>query len=715
MKHRHRALNSPREAPPAIAESSRREIRLLVLSIILLFTRALSAFEPDAPELEIERLGTQALLSWSPVEDAAAYRVYGGATPGQMDFLVETPDTLYLVPLEGPERFFQVRAWALDPLPEERYLLADQFGYHPGSRKTALLADPQTGYNSADSYLPGPVIELRRVADGVVMHSASPLPWQAGVEDTVSGDRVWRFDFSQVQETGLYQVHDPQSGRASTPFRICDSVYEEVLRHAGRSYYYQRCGHAKAVPFADARWIDDACHLGAQQDLDCRLVSDPQPSTSRDLSGGWHDAGDYNKYVNYTDDALHDLLLALEDQPGVWPDDWGIPESGNGRPDLLDELTCEFQWLRKMQFEDGSVSHKMGATEWGSASPPSDDTMLRRYAPATASATIAACGAFAHGAIVYDTQPDSTSQSFASELESAALAAWSWLEANPEEIPSAYDNAGFVNAGAEDGANWQAVNRVSAAGYLFHLTGDTQYRDFFDSGYGEAYLIQWWWLSPFQAQFQDALLYYTRSPFATPAVAQDIIDHYLVGAQDYLDGLLQDTAAYLVYILADEYTWGSNKCVCQLGNIFTSLVDYGLDPPNEALYRQAAAEHLRYIHGVNPNGLVYLSHMDESGAERSVTQFYHQWFCDGSIWDSSVESLYGPAPGFLTGGPNMYYEPDPEYGGPPIEPPQNQPPQKSYLDWNADWPENSYEVTENHIPYQAAYLRLLAWVMEHGE
>src|SRR4029078_9300509 len=70
--------------------------------------------------------------------------------------------------------------------------------------------------------------------------------------------------------------------------------------------------------------------------------------------------------------------------------------------------------------------------------------------------------------------------------------------------------------------------------------------------------------------------------------------------------------------------------------------------------------------------------------------------------------LYGPAPGFVPGGANPSYAPDPSYTGPPIEPPMNQPIQKSSLDWNTSYPEDSWEVTENGIYYQAAYVKLLS-------
>jgi endoglucanase len=88
-----------------------------------------------------------------------------------------------------------------------------------------------------------------------------------------------------------------------------------------------------------AAWADEtACHAGANQDKQCRLYGSSTPATERDLSGGWHDAGDYNKYVNFALNPVLDLARCYLEQPDVFGDDAGIPESGNGIPDLLDEL-----------------------------------------------------------------------------------------------------------------------------------------------------------------------------------------------------------------------------------------------------------------------------------------------------------------------------------------------------------------------------------------
>ena len=112
--------------------------------------------------------------------------------------------------------------------------------------------------------------------------------------------------------------------------------------------------------------------------------------------------------------------------------------------------------------------------------------------------------------------------------------------------------------------------------------------------------------------------------------------------------------------------------------------------------------------------------MSRYGAENSVNQFYHAWFKDGSKWDEVGVSKYGPAPGFLVGGPNDSYARDDccktvcgGYGAkmckiPDKSPPTGQPPAKSYADFNEGWPINSWEVTENSNSYQIAYIRLLS-------
>ena len=84
------------------------------------------------------------------------------------------------------------------------------------------------------------------------------------------------------------------------------------------------------------------------------------PTTERDVSGGWYDAGDYNKYTNWTAEYVVDLLRAYRERPEIWTDDYDIPESGNGVPDILDEVKWGLDWLVKMQDDDGSLLSIVG-------------------------------------------------------------------------------------------------------------------------------------------------------------------------------------------------------------------------------------------------------------------------------------------------------------------------------------------------------------------
>ena len=172
------------------------------------------------------------------------------------------------------------------------------------------------------------------------------------------------------------------------------------------------------------------------------------------------------------------------------------------------------------------------------------------------------------------------------------------------------------------------------------------------------------------------------------------------------------------------YHWGSNEPKCHWGLLFAEQNIYGLNPGVAATYRAAAAGFVHYIHGVNPLTMVYLSNMYADGAENCVNEYYHSWFGDGTIYDNALTSPNGPAPGYVPGGPNHSFAPDPSYTGPPLVPPMDQPAQKSYKDWNTSWPEDSWEITEPAIYYQSSYVYLLSrflhplsyqdWTSGHG-
>lgn len=594
------------------------------------------------------------------------------------------------------------------------HIRVDAFGYESFETKVAVLRQAVVGFDAPDSFTPGATVELVRDGDGVAVFSAAPVQWtgSGGAVHATSGDRAWWFDFTSVQTPGTYRVVDAASGESSEAFEIKVDALAAPRKAGLRTFFYQRSGFAKVPPFADPRWADGVSHNGPGQDLDCRNVLDPT-GPGLDLSGGWYDAGDYNKYTNFTDGVIQDLLSAYQVNPLAWDDAAGIPESGNGVADILDETRWGLEWMLRMQRPSGGLLHKVSVTDFAAASPPSADVAPRFYGGVTASATASGAAAFARAAYVYRGLSDASSQAFANQLEAAALAAWDWLQANPAF--SNYANAGFQNVAAEDPPFEQGLLRVNAAIWLAALTDSPSYHGYVADNY-DAYPEFWLtagWLSPYQNVYNEALLRYAELPNANPSVRIDVRQRFLATMESYwLAAVLEERDPYRAWLGAGDHGWGSNRTVAAQGALHAEAAL--LDPCDAAWHEEAARGYAHFFHGVNARGFTYLSNMQEFGADNSIQEIYHAWFADGTVWDRATATTPGPAPGFVAGGPNQFYAPSPAYTGPAIEPPMNQPPAKSYLDWNPGWPVASWSVTEPSTGYQSAYLVLLAHVAPGG-
>ncbi|MBK8846599.1 MAG: glycoside hydrolase family 9 protein [Bacteroidetes bacterium] len=588
----------------------------------------------------------------------------------------------------------------------DNHIKVDQFGYLPGAQKICVISNPITGFNAGQAFIPSLEYKVRRVWDNQTIYTGNVVSWKNGITHSQSGDKAWWFNFSGVTECGKFYIYDSIQNKRSYEFEISPCVYNEALKMSQRTFYYQRCGVVKDSIHV-GQWKDLACHNHSNQFTQCRLVTNPILSTQKDLSGGWHDAGDYNKYVNFAFNTVHDLLSAYEQNPGVWSDDYNIPESGNGIPDLLDEIKFELDWILKMQDSiTGAVLTKAG-TSFNSASPASADLSADYYGAASTSATLTAASMLAHAAKVY--QPINSTYSL--KLKTRATLAWQWASANPNVQ---FSNSGCTNVSGEydnDYTYHKLMVKIAAACYLYAATADTTYRTFFNSNYTQVHLMQWTFAYPFESSYQEMLLYYTKISGATTTVKNNILNTYhtamTTNGADNLQAFMDSTDAYRAFMQSYDYTWGNNMHKCYKGIMFGNMNAYQLDTLNKLNFYRAASGMLHYIHGINPLAMVHLSNMYNHGAENSANEFYHGWFADGTPYDNALTSLYGPPPGFLPGGANPNYAPDATYGG-TISPPQNQPTQKSYKDWNTSWPQNSWEITENAIYSQAAYSRLVS-------
>ncbi|MGC4065518.1 MAG: glycoside hydrolase family 9 protein [Polyangiaceae bacterium] len=604
-------------------------------------------------------------------------------------------------------------------------IVVDQFGYRPNSEKIAVVRDPQTGFDASLAFTPGANYALVDVASGATVFSGKASPWNGGTTHAQSGDKAYWFDFSTVTQEGTYYVLDVDKNVRSPEFRIANDVYVNVLRHAVRTFFYQRAGQAKQPPYADAAWADAASHVGSLQDHQARRYdAKSDASTERDVWGGWYDAGDYNKYTSWTANYVVEMLQAYEENPAAFGDDFGLPESSNGIPDILDEARFGLEYLERLQNSNGSVLSIVGESH---ASPPSSAKGQSLYGTPNTSGTLAAAAAFASGARHFAKFTTGDMQTFATALGERAKLAFAWAEANPSVVFRNNDAAAGTNG---LGSGQQEVDdagrtmyRLKAAVQLFATTGETSYRNIVDLLYAQTTFVKSTFVYPFEVDRQDALLYYADLPGATAAVKNEIRTKYrtsVLNGNDNAPAHSTSRDPYLAYM--KDYVWGSNATKSNQGNLFWAMVTHAIEPTEDATMKRDAERYVHYLHGTNPLGLVFLSNMGQAGAEHSVSAFYHTWFAEGSTqWSRVGVSTYGPPPGFLTGGPNPSYSLDgccPSNCGSAannakcdataVTPPLGQPAMKSYRDFNANWPQNSWSVTENSCGYQIAYIRLLS-------
>jgi hypothetical protein len=197
-------------------------------------------------------------------------------------------------------------------------------------------------------------------------------------------ERVLEADFSNFKQPGEYRLAVSGLG-ASFPFFINDGVAAVFARTYALGIYHQRCGTGNDLPFT--RFTHGPCHIAPAEvpnvssryesanDVLAKETEDakenPRHTAAQmknvaaslyplinkgpvDVRGGHHDAGDYSKYTENSANFIHLLVFAADNFPGAGElDNLGIPESGDGKSDLLQEAKWEADFLAKMQDDDG--------------------------------------------------------------------------------------------------------------------------------------------------------------------------------------------------------------------------------------------------------------------------------------------------------------------------------------------------------------------------
>ena len=167
------------------------------------------------------------------------------------------------------------------------------------------------------------------------------------IESKSAGEVNYVGDFTEVSDPGVYYISAGAAGE-SDHFRIGLDAYDGLLQKSMYYFYLSRCG--MELKGAAGVFSHPACHTG--------LGTVYGSGEKKDVSGGWHDAGDYGRYVAPGAMAVAQLLLAYTNNRGLVRQYTNPDSTQKVMPEYLAECKYELDWMMKMQREDGALYHK---------------------------------------------------------------------------------------------------------------------------------------------------------------------------------------------------------------------------------------------------------------------------------------------------------------------------------------------------------------------
>jgi len=463
-------------------------------------------------------------------------------------------------------------ALALPAFAEDLQVRLNSIGFLPDGQKRASIAAPCSGF------------AVVRVGDGRKVLSGKVGPPAVNPD---MGETLALADFSKLHEAGAYYLEVPGVGR-SAEFRIAADVYNFSYYTVMRGMYLWRCGTAVGGRHNGQTFSHGACHLD-----DAYLDFVGSGHAKKDGVKGWHDAGDYNKYVVNAGFTVGVLFQAWEHfGPRIRRIGLDLPESGNGTPDFLSEIRWELEWLLSMQMEDGRVYHKVSARRFGGFVMPEKDTGERYFAPWSTAATADFAAVIAIAA--RDFEP--FDPPFARKCLAAARKSYGYLAAHPENHRA--DLSGFSTGAYQ--AN-DSSRRLWAAGEMWQTTGDPAYlKDFQTRANALPRKVDrtCGWANVTDLGMYTYLL--SRRGGKDPSVADAIRADLLAVA----DEIVRTASAHgYGRPVGTAYYWGCNGDVAQ--QVQTLQVANMLRPDRR--YVDTALDALAYLFGRNPYGRSFVT------------------------------------------------------------------------------------------------------------
>jgi endoglucanase len=500
----------------------------------------------------------------------------------------------------------------------------NQIGFFPHASKVAVITD-----DKASDFV------IKSVTSGeIVFKSKLSAPHKSEFSPEVT--RI--ADFSAVTKPGMYELNLPGEGDSYT-FEINPRVFNNLTKALIKGYYFQRMSTPITPEFA-GKWSRAAGHPDNQVIVHPAAASPNRPAgTIISCPRGWYDAGDYNKYIVNSGITMGTLLSLYEDFPAYFDTlKINIPESGDGAPDLLNEIVWNLRWMLTMQDpSDGGVYNKVTNANFDGFVMPSVAVAPRYVVPKGTAATLDFAAVLAQAGRIF-VKYQKVFPGLSDSCMTSAEKAWDWAVKNPKvaydqnimnkEFKPVINTGGYGDSDFSDEFIW-------AASELYISTGK-------DSFY-TAYPMFPDTLMPLPSWDNVRLLgYYTLARFEkklTNSAKRDfpaLKDRILRTAENLTIGFTDRSYMTVMGKSAADFIWGSNSVATNQGILLIQA--YKLSKDRKFL--DYALTNLDYVLGRNATGYSFVT-----GYGHKTPMFPHHRL-------SQADGIADPVPGLIVGGPN---------------------------------------------------------------
>lgn len=209
---------------------------------------------------------------------------------------------------------------------ENIFIRLNQVGFLPNDNKTAVVLskiDLKNKNYKLAKIDDNSTVFTSAIVDSAVSYGAFPF--------------CYELDFSSLRSEGNYILSIEST--VSYPFKIGSDVYNPVRDSLSLFFRVQRCGPTNPI-------LHQPCHLS-----DATKVIGDNDSSAVDLTGGWHDAGDYIKFLKTTAFTTYMLLFSYEFDKYKFSYDL----DKNEIPDILEEAKVGIDWLLRCHYKKNGL------------------------------------------------------------------------------------------------------------------------------------------------------------------------------------------------------------------------------------------------------------------------------------------------------------------------------------------------------------------------